>query len=351
MGSLTWILYLNLAFFPLFLIALAYYQSNPKRKELRALSSSKILDIRVYPIKSCRGFSVTSTRLLKTGLDLDRQFMFVTAADSKFITIRQISQMTLINTALSDDGSKLIVSIANPKVHIEVPSHPTKEWLDKNTTETSVEIWGSWVAARAFPESLSKPISDFLGSPVLLVYKGPWTAPRELPPKLLGREQSVGFADMMPALVGSLASFGELRSRLRTNGIHENWTIERFRPNIIVQGNTPWEEDTWKTLRISSDQEDVQKGKAPKSIVLDVPVRCLRCQVPNVDPDTAEKHKSQPWDTLMSYRRIDKGLRFKPAFGMLTCPREEGEIKVGMELEVLEHTNDHDFSKLKQALS
>jgi uncharacterized protein YcbX len=64
-----------------------------------------------------------------------------------------------------------------------------------------------------------------------------------------------------------------------------------------------------------------------------------------VDPDTAEKHKTQPWDTLMSYRRIDEGMKYKPCFGMLSAPRNEGDIEVGMRFEVLEETNTHRYIK------
>jgi uncharacterized protein YcbX len=76
---------------------------------------------------------------------------------------------------------------------------------------------------------------------------------------------------------------------------------------------------------------------------LDVVARCARCQVPNVDPETADKHKKQPWDTLISYRRVDEGIRWKPCFGMLGAPRDEGLIEVGMKLEVLEETNQHRY--------
>lgn len=342
----SYILILNLVFLPVLLLITVFIFNRSNSKKT-VLTSTKILDLRVYPIKSCRGFSVASTRLLRTGVELDRQYMFVDAADNKFITIRQISKMTLINTALSEDGSMLVVTAPDPNVRIEVPSHPTKEWLEENTTDDKVEIWGQKVQAKVYPASLSKPISDFLGKPVLLVYKGPWTEPRVLrgngAPEFLGRTQSLGFADMFPTLVGSLASMAELNSRLRAAGIEEDWSIERFRPNIIVQGNTPWEEDTWKTIRIVPAQDEEKRGKSGQGLVLNVLSRCLRCRVPNVDPNTAVEHKTQPWDTLMSYRRIDKGLRFKPAFGMLCAPYDEGEIKVGMALEVLETTNDHMF--------
>lgn len=76
---------------------------------------------------------------------------------------------------------------------------------------------------------------------------------------------------------------------------------------------------------------------------LDVVARCARCQVPNVNPDTAEKHPKQPWDELMKFRRVDTGgaAKYKPCFGMLCVPKNEGVVQVGAKLEVLETTDKH----------
>lgn len=58
-------------------------------------------------------------------------------------------------------------------------------------------------------------------------------------------------------------------------------------------------------------------------------------KIPNVDPETAQKHRNEPWDTLISYRRVDKSMKYKPCFAMMGAPRDEGVIEVGMGLEVL----------------
>lgn len=47
----------------------------------------------------------------------------------------------------------------------------------------------------------------------------------------------------------------------------------------------------------------------------------------------------------MKYRRIDEGIKFKPCFGMLSVPRNEGEVEVGMRFEVLETTQNHKYVK------
>ncbi|KAJ5102668.1 MOSC N-terminal beta barrel [Penicillium argentinense] len=322
------------------------------RLRLRPNQSSEIISLRMYPIKSCRGFEVTSTTLKEHGLDLDRRWMLVDASTHEFLTIRQIPDMTRISTALSPDGSELIISIPITKSRnktIQIPSHPTPEWLETNTTIAPVKIWDNDTDGYVHGSEINDPFSAFLGRDVCLVYKGP--TPRVLKgngaPSLLGRVQTTGFPDVFPVLIASEASLKELNGRLEKIGV-DPITVERFRPNIVVRGEAPWVEDSWKTVRIrrGGESSNNRSGAGSKSSVpldLDIVARCARCQVPNVDPETAAKHKKQPWDTLMSYRRVDEGIKWKPCFGMLSAPRSEGVVEVGMSLEVLEETREHRY--------
>lgn len=302
-----------------------------------------IKEIHIYPIKSCRGITVNKAKLLKTGLDLDRNWMFAEASTLKFLTIRQISDMTLINTKITADDQLEISISTKPNVRISIPAHPSKGWLAQNTELNSdCVIWGQKVDGYLYSTDLTAPLSEFFGKEVRLVYKGP--TPRALKgnadPKVLGRVESTKFADLMPVQVSNQKSIEELNYRLKTAG-EKPISIERFRPNIVVEGDEPWYEDVWKTVRLISSGSTTEKDAG--GITMDIAARCARCQVPNVDPDTAVKHKKQPWNMLMSYRRIDEGIRFKPCFGMLCVPREEGEIRVGDTFEITEVTGDHRY--------
>ena len=306
--------------------------------------STEITSLRVYPVKSCRGIQVSSWKLLKSGLELDRNWMFVESDTKKFITIRQHSKMTLIDTALADGC--LHLTIRGTDKRVSIPAPPSRAWLEQNCVlDSGIDIWDEQTDAWLYPESYSQHASELLGASVRLVYKGP--KPRlNGAPELLGREQPHYFADMMSVLVGSESSLTELNGRLRENG-HSELTIERFRPNIVVRGGTPWSEDSWKRIRICGDAADGQEHKV--SFGLDVPNRCLRCQVPNVDPETGVKHKEQPWGVLTKYRKVDQKGKVpgKPVFGMLCIPTDEGQIKVGMRLELLETTENHAFMVTK----
>ncbi|PYI13370.1 hypothetical protein BO99DRAFT_427138 [Aspergillus violaceofuscus CBS 115571] len=339
-----------------------------RRGHQRPKQSHEIVALRVYPIKSCRGLTLPRTKLLQHGLDLDRRWMIVDATTHEFLTIRTNPRMTLITTALTtstststtsfssetaQDNSPLDLTISlpaastqHPAAKITIPAHPTPTWLAQNTTLASdIKIWDTTTDGYIYKPEINAPIGDFLGREVALVYKGP--TPRILQgngaPRLLGREQSTNFPDVHPVLIASEASLGELNERLVKQG-EAAITVERFRPNVVVRGQVAWEEDTWKTVRVVAESEGQAAGIGTgKGLELDIVARCARCQVPNVEPTSAVKHKKQPWDTLMAYRRVDEGMKYKPCFGMLSAPRQEGEIAVGMRLEVLEETTEHRY--------
>jgi uncharacterized protein YcbX len=305
--------------------------------------------------------------------------MFVDAETLKFITIRDISEMTLIDTALDssrgEDGAAsehdgqemLVISIRNTDKKVAVPARPTPQWLSQNTELKRVEIWEYNTDGYIYSEAINSICSEFLGKKVKLVYKGPEgrIATGNGAPNILGREESVNFPDVLPVLIANEASLWELNGRLEKKGARDI-TVERFRPNIIVRGGNSvagdedkapkaWSEDTWKTIKILNTHSRPHIGGitsmfmgegANDGLVIDIQARCARCQVPNVDPDTAAKNKHEPWDTLVSYRRVDAGIKWKPCFGMLGCPRNEGPIKVGMKFEVTEEVKgEHRYVK------
>ncbi|GAB7358811.1 hypothetical protein MBLNU230_g4035t1 [Neophaeotheca triangularis] len=319
---------------------------------------TEVVSLRVYPIKSCRGFETNMTRLRKTGLTLDRNWMFVDAKTKEFLTIRGDPSMTLIDTNIieepaasgepKDAEQMLQISIRNTKTVVTIPAFPTATWLSENTTLETVNIWEKDTDGYIYSEAINGPFSAFFNKPVALVYKGP--SPRNIATN--GREELYGqphahlFADVMSLQIASEASIKDLNRRLQHSPDDvDALTIERFRPNIIVRGRDdhPWEEDTWKRVRLLTK---VPAREALYKIDLDVVARCARCQVPNVNPETAEKHAKQPWDELMKFRRVDQGgvAKYKPCFGMLCVPRNEGILKVGATLEVLETTDKHSYN-------
>ena len=71
--------------------------------------------------------------------------------------------------------------------------------------------------------------------------------------------------------------------------------------------------------------------------------------MPNVNPETADKNAKEPWNSLMKFRRIDTGgvAKYKPCFGMLAIPKDQGLVEVGGVLEVVETTEKHLYNTAK----
>jgi uncharacterized protein YcbX len=333
--------------FIMLLISLAIVLAEP-----RALPKYRIKTLRIHPIKSCRGIEVDRAKLLRTGLRLDRRWMFVNS-QGRFVTIRENSRMTLIKTAIivRKEEEMLEVTVEGTDIKFSIATFPTNEWLAKNATKETVTIWGTDTDANVYPISLTQPISKFLGQEVRLALKGS-DQPRILTsngaPRHLGREQHMLFPDLAPLLVANTSSLDELNQRLGAKD-ENTIPIERFRPNVVleaVDSTAPWIEDQWKTLRFGDRHGTDDSDEDEQSpLVVDVTSRCARCQVPNVDAKTGKKHAKEPWTTLMSYRRVDEGLKFKPCFGMLCAPRDEGDIWVGMEVFVTQITKKHKLLK------
>lgn len=332
---------------------------NPFAYTVKA--TTEITDLRIHPIKSCHGISLKSSLLTLKGLELDRNWMFIDTTKYEFATIREISELTLIDTAFatptsetadgSEDDLHLIVSIRDkPEARIQIPARPTREWLEENTKLQDVKIWKDTTDGWVYKDEYNQIFCDFLQKPLALVYKGPGDriATRNSSKAELGRQQNVNFPDVLPIQMASEQSMKELNTRLKAKG-NDEITINRFRPNIIFKGDedkvSAWSEDSWRVVRIvdGSPPEGSLLSFGPSTITIDVMARCARCQVPNVCPETAEKNKHEPWDTLVSYRRIDPGIKWKPCFGMLCCPRNEGTVAVGMKVEVLELTDKHRY--------
>lgn len=199
------------------------FSSGPK-------TVSEVSELRIYPIKSCRGIKVDSTYLTRQGLDLDRCWMFADAAGgekkngtrNQFITIREISILTLIDTAIvkSDDGQDMLqISIKNTDKKVEVPARPTRDWLEENATLQPCKIWSSDTDGWVYKDEINSIFREHLsegGREAVLVYKGPTArvAAGNADKQHLGRESTVNFPDVMPlvSLRLCLVSHGPLAS-------------------------------------------------------------------------------------------------------------------------------------------
>ncbi len=234
--------------------------------------------LHIYPVKSCRGLTVTSADLDDHGFIGDRRFMVVSAEDDLFLTQRTHPRMALIETTLTKEA----LTLSSPK-HGSVSVPPASRLPSPASVTRRVTVWKSTVTADDCGEEAAEWLSDFLGLPLRLVRMGgafqrPIVKPTAQPGDV------VSFADAYPLLVISEASLADLNSRLA-----DPLPMNRFRPNLVVAGCEPYAEDTWAHIRINGV---VFRNAGP----------CARCPITTTDQLTALRAK-EPLKTLATYRR------------------------------------------------
>lgn len=141
-------------------------------------------------------------------------------------------------------------------------------------------------------------------------------------------EDFLTFSDCAPYLLATEASLANVHARLaKENEID----IVKFRPNIVLDGESEFDEDFWSHLSLNG------------SPTFTLSKLCGRCNSVNVSYDTgkvAEGEEGTVLKKLMSDRRVDPGHKYSPVFGRYGFLHKEAEklgqigIKIGDEVGV-----------------
>ncbi|MGA0559829.1 MOSC domain-containing protein [Larkinella sp. VNQ87] len=262
-------------------------------------------EIRIYPIKSLGGISLSEAVVERKGFRYDRRWMLV-RPDGVFLTQRENTVMALVEVELTDRHLR-VYHRHRPDDVLEIP-------LDQTTDEAlTAYVWDNQaVESRVVSAEADAWFSRLLGFPCRLVYM-PETSLRPVDPNYAQPDDVVSFADGFPYLVISTGSLDELNRR-----IGEPLEMIRFRPNLVVEGVGPHDEDTWYRFQIGGLSF---LGVKP----------CARCVLTTIDPETSQKGK-EPLKTLATYRRLDS----KIYFGQNVLAETGGLLRVGEPVILLE---------------
>jgi uncharacterized protein len=248
--------------------------------------------IGLHPIKSCGAISLPEALLVETGLDLDRAWMVVDA-HGDMITQRELPRMALVQPAFKA-GEVLLRAPGMLGLHLKI---------DTVEAATRVRVWDDEVKAYDMGTLAAQWFSDFLGHPGLRLVRFDPEQQRLSSAKWTGDVKAENaFADGFPLLVASTASLAELNTRLRSAG-HAAVTMQRLRPNLVLDGLQPFDEDHLHEITFSTDEGPVR---------LRLVKPCVRCSIPDVDPATAATGHAVA-DTLRAFRadpRMNGGLTF-----------------------------------------
>lgn len=255
----------------------------------------------LYPVKSLRGFTLDSAVLTPQGLQHDRQWMIIDN-NNKFVTQRKYAQMVLIHTAFAEHGgTKQLVLSHRQKTElaplvIDVDTVPTGTPFAATIWKDTCDVLDEGQAASAWLEAA-------LGMPQLRLVRMANTPRPQSKPELLGEDTHTYFADAAPYLIANGQSLAEINTQM-TNNSHAPVPMENFRPNIVLQGLTAFEEH---------DMAGFKHELGAYTLSHCYP--CQRCVMPTINIETGERHpKQQPFSLISDINPMPDNPK-APAFG------------------------------------
>lgn len=250
----------------------------------------------VYPVKSCGGVAVESSRVEERGLEHDRRWMLVDETGT-FMSQREYPRMCLVR-----------IEIGRDHLAINAPEMPTLfvPFSDGGRGRLRARVWDDVVEVAPVGAEADRWFGEFLRVSCRMVYL-PDESVRPVDPDYSRPGDHTGFADGFPFLLLSEASLEDLNGRLRARSLPMN----RFRPSLVVGNCEPFAEDGWRAFRIGTLTFHAVKP-------------CARCAITTTDQRTAEVGK-EPLRTLAAFRKSGS----KVLFGQNLVHDAVGSLSVG----------------------
>lgn len=244
------------------------------------MSTYRLTQIWIYPIKSLGGIRLTSARVKAKGLEYDRRWMLVDE-NNHFLTQRVHHNMALFK--LQMNSKYLVVRFNNEELNVPLAetSHAEKInatiWDDTVITQEVNPLFSAWFSEKlnfrcklvSFPEENSRLVDG----------------------RYAPMETHVSLADAYPFLIIGQSSLDDLNKRLE-----KPVPMNRFRPNFVFEGGLPYEEDHWKNFRVGNARFVGVK-------------LCGRCVLTTINQETGESGK-EPLATLATYRAENGKINF-----------------------------------------
>jgi hypothetical protein len=232
-----------------------------------------------YPVKSAGGLELEQALLTTAGFADDRRWMLVTPV-GRFLTQRELPRLALLRPELSAAALQIT---ARGRPAISIP-------LACQGRRCRVQVWKDQCDAFDEGDEVARALSGFLEVDCRLVRFDPAQSRPADPTWTGGIAAEARFADDFPLLALNAASLQDLNDRLAVR-----LPVNRFRPNIVLDGLRPYDED-----RIDELSGDGVRLRLVKP--------CTRCRITTTNQDTGEVDGEEPLQTLRSYR-YDASLR------------------------------------------
>lgn len=251
-----------------------------------------IKSIHIAPVKSLALIDSESVYVGLGGIEEDRRFLVRRDAGA-MVTQRQIGKLAQVRADYC---------VATEILRLEFPSGESLSDTPQLGERVEMKVFRRVVSGRLVTGELSEALSDFCGADLMLV-----------------KPDSAGSCqDAYPVSLLSQASVEHL-GNLAQNGV----TVEyrRFRPNFLLEGCEPHEEDSWLGREVLVGDE------------LRVRVEMLdpRCAITTLNPDTGKRDMDTP-RLILGYRPDVSGNG--ACFGVYGSVVTPGSVSVGYEVRV-----------------
>jgi uncharacterized protein len=256
----------------------------------------------IYPVKSLGGIAVAQASLTDRGFEHNRRWMLVDE-QQRFLSQRELPAMALLQTSLHPNGIE-VKNSKTPAASILIP------WIPVTNNKIAVTVWDDTCEALLVSSDIDDWFSQQLQVKCKLVYM-PDASLRKVDTRYALNNEITSFSDGYPLLLISEASLEDLNKRLQTPV-----SMRHFRPNLVIEGSLPYEEDEMAEFVVNSISFWGVK-------------LCARCVVITINPATAIKGK-EPLKTLTTYRQQDN----KIFFGQNVLYNKKGLIHVGDSLTI-----------------
>lgn len=273
------------------------------------MSELSVRSLHIYPLKGARAADVAAATVEARGLLGDRRLV-ATDPEGTFLTQRQCGALARISAAWRADTVFLDAGRSVGSLQATAPAGGERR---------NIVVWNDTVAALPMGEAADAWLASALGRPARLFYMDDGafrrTSARFAP------AAPVSFADAYPVLVATEASLAALNAEIARNG-GPAIGMERFRPNIVIDGADPWAEDFWAAIAIGD-------------VVLDLVKPSDRCVVTTTDQLTGARKGKEPLASLGLIRRSADPRVTGVLFGWNAVPRACGRIEVGGGVRIL----------------
>jgi len=273
--------------------------------EERSVGEVVVEALTIYPVKGCRGTSLSEAMITRRGVVGDRLFALV--ADGQPLDQIKAPQLGGVGVRWEEQSGVLIFE------HPEYGRYEHVRRVDGALVPTRYVL--DEFEGRDQGDSVAAWLSDVAGRKVRLITSGEAWA-QNLPLEQFERlhqQMRDRFYSVSPVSLSNRTSLADLNGRLQSPV-----PMNRFRMNVVVTGLEPYEEETIGSLSTG----DVRLERVTVA---------ERCIIVTTDQETGVRNNSDLLQMLNKFHRRAKGERFGSGlvFGVYLAVSQEGVLRVG----------------------